>query len=75
LYGLPEDLDLSFFVDTTLTQLGMGEHQIIFSLHPDVHLSVEFPARSSSNGRTAQCSKLMTTPSTPRATRSTTAIV
>lgn len=40
MYGLPEDLDLSFFVGTTLIQLGMGEHQIAFVLHPDVRLSV-----------------------------------
>jgi hypothetical protein len=40
MYGLPEDLDLSFFIGTTLIQLGMGEHQIAFVLHPDVRLSV-----------------------------------
>jgi hypothetical protein len=40
MYGLPDDLDLSFFVGTSLIQLGMGEHQIIFVLHPDVRLSV-----------------------------------
>lgn len=36
MYGLPKDLDLSFFVGTTLIQLGIGEHQIAFVLHPDV---------------------------------------
>jgi hypothetical protein len=40
MYGLPEDLDLSFFAATSLIQLGMGEHQITFVLHPDVRLSV-----------------------------------
>ena len=50
MYGLPEDLDLSFFVGTTLVQLGMGEHQIIFALHPDVHLSVESTMRLSNLG-------------------------
>ena len=45
MYGLPEDLDLSFFVGTTLIQLGMGEHQIAFVLHPDVRLAVESTMR------------------------------
>jgi hypothetical protein len=45
MYGLPDDLDLSFFVGTTLIQLGMGEHQIAFALHPDVGLSVESTMR------------------------------
>src|SRR5947208_21364 len=40
MFGLPDDLDLSFFVGISLIQLGMGEHQIIFVLHPDVRLSV-----------------------------------
>ena len=40
MYGLSEDLDLSFFVGTSLIQLGMGEHHIAFALHPDVRLSV-----------------------------------
>jgi hypothetical protein len=41
MYGLSEDLDLAFFVGTTLIQLGMGEHQIAFVLYPDVRLSVQ----------------------------------
>ncbi|HEX2378080.1 MAG TPA: DUF6188 family protein [Gaiellales bacterium] len=45
MYGLPEDLDLSFFVGTTLIQLGVGEHQIAFVLHPDVRLAVESTMR------------------------------
>lgn len=53
MYGLPEDLDLSFFVGTTLIQLGMGEHQIEFVLHPDVRLSVQSIMRlSRRNGET-----------------------
>jgi hypothetical protein len=48
MYGLPEDLDLSFFVGTTLIQLGMGEHQIQFVLHPNVRLSVESTMRLTS---------------------------
>ena len=46
--GLPEDLDLSFFVGRSLIQLGMGEHQIQFVLHPDVRLSVESTMRLTS---------------------------
>jgi hypothetical protein len=39
--GVPEDLDLSVFLDTLLVQLALGEYQIGFHFQPEGYIGVE----------------------------------
>jgi hypothetical protein len=41
MHGVPEDLDLSIFVNKTLALVGIGEFQMSFHFHPDGLLTVE----------------------------------
>lgn len=41
MHGVPLDLDLSYFVGKTLTQVSIGEFQVQFAFHPEGIVSVE----------------------------------
>jgi hypothetical protein len=46
-YGLPEDIDLSFLEGTTLIQVAIGEHEVILNLHPGVSIMAQSTVRLS----------------------------
>lgn len=41
MYGVPEDLDLSFFHGAELVQVCLSLHQVQFHFHPDVSIHVQ----------------------------------
>lgn len=41
MYNLPTELDLSFLVGLLLTQICVGQYQVILNFHEDVSISIE----------------------------------
>lgn len=40
MYGLPNDIDLDFFVGASLIQVCIGENEVIANLHPDISVMI-----------------------------------
>jgi hypothetical protein len=38
MYGLPEDVDLSFLIRASLTQVCVGENEVILNFEPDISI-------------------------------------